>query len=82
VADLVLELLEQEVLGLRGRQAGRALERGDVALVRVRGLLLALGERVLAAFELRYARLERLLAREPDAAAAVAGSGDVLPLKP
>ena len=28
------------------------------------------------------ARLERLLAREPDAAATVAGNGDVLPLKP
>jgi len=28
------------------------------------------------------ARLERLLAREPDAAGPVAGDGDVLPLKP
>jgi rubrerythrin len=37
----------------------------------------------MAADESRHiARLERLLAREPDAAAAVAGNGDVLPLKP
>jgi rubrerythrin len=37
----------------------------------------------MAADESRHiARLERLLAREPDPAAAVAGEGDVLPLKP
>jgi rubrerythrin len=37
----------------------------------------------MAADEARHiARLERLLAREPDAAAATAGRGDVLPLKP
>jgi rubrerythrin len=37
----------------------------------------------MAADESRHiARLERLLAREPDATAAVAGNGDVLPLKP
>jgi hypothetical protein len=37
----------------------------------------------MAADESRHiARLERLLAREPDAAATVAGNGDVLPLKP
>jgi hypothetical protein len=28
------------------------------------------------------ARLERLLAREPESAASAAGDGDVLPLKP
>lgn len=37
----------------------------------------------MAADESRHiARLERLLAREPDPAAAAAGKGDVLPLKP
>ena len=37
----------------------------------------------MAADESRHiARLERLLAREPDATAAVASNGDVLPLKP
>ncbi|MGH8732758.1 MAG: ferritin-like domain-containing protein [Burkholderiales bacterium] len=37
----------------------------------------------MAAGESRHiARLERLLAREPDPAATVAGEGDVLPLKP
>lgn len=37
----------------------------------------------MAADESRHiARLDRLLAREPDPAAAVAGEGDVLPLKP
>jgi hypothetical protein len=37
----------------------------------------------MAADESRHiARLERLLAREPDPAAAVAGDDDVLPLKP
>jgi rubrerythrin len=37
----------------------------------------------MAADESRHiARLERLLAREPDPTAAVAGEGDVLPLKP
>jgi rubrerythrin len=37
----------------------------------------------MAADESRHiARLERLLAREPDATAAAAGNGDVLPLKP
>jgi rubrerythrin len=37
----------------------------------------------MAADESRHiARLERLLAREPDPAAAVSGEGDVLPLKP
>jgi hypothetical protein len=37
----------------------------------------------MATDEARHiARLERLLAREPDPAAAGAASGDVLPLKP
>ena len=41
VADLVLELLEQELLGLGGGVAGRALERFDMARVGFGGLLLA-----------------------------------------
>ena len=62
VADLVLELLEQELLGLRRGDPGHALERADVALVGLVGLLRVLAQDLLAGVELGGARGQRLLA--------------------
>ena len=78
VADLVLELLEQQLLGLRGGQAGHALERADVALVRARRPPAARSrERALARVELGGARVERLLARRQ----ALLEAPDLLPAR-
>ena len=62
VADLVLEFLEQDLLGLGGGDAADALEFADVALVSVARLLQALLELLGARVELRGANVERLLA--------------------
>ena len=63
VANLVLQLLEQQVLGLRRRQSRRPLKRPHVALVRFAGLFQPRVERVLAQVE-GGARRQRLLAPE------------------
>jgi hypothetical protein len=64
VADLVLELLQQDRLGLRRRQAGRALERPDRLVAHVVDLRLARGHPPLALGDLVLPLLERLLAGE------------------
>ena len=64
VADLVLELLEQELLGLRRGEPGDALERADVALVGLVGLAASCSRSdLLAGVELGGAHGQRLLAR-------------------
>ncbi len=64
VADLVLELLEQELLGLRGGQPGDALELARVAVAGGGGLLDALVQELLAGVEFGGARVQGLLARD------------------
>ena len=60
VAGLLLELVEQQLLGLRGRQVRRALELADVALAQRLRLGLALAEPALLLVELLHAGVERL----------------------
>ena len=76
VTDLVLELLEQELLGLGGGVAGRALERFDVALVGFGGLLLAAGERLRLGLELGGARVQRRFTADE----ALLETADLLPV--
>ena len=62
VAHLVLELLHQDRLGLRGREARGALELADGLLADLDELRLLLGQPALALGELGAAGVERLLA--------------------
>ena len=62
VPDLVLELLEQQVLGLRGGQPGEALELTDVALVRLGRRPQALLQLLLACVQFGDPRFDRTLA--------------------
>ncbi len=64
VADLVGQLLEQQLLGLRRAHAGDPLELADVAVADVVDLLLAGAQALLALGEAVEARVERLLLGE------------------
>ena len=58
VAGLVLDLLEQRLLGLAGAQAGDALQRALVLVAQMRELLLLRGEALRVRLQVALARVE------------------------